>query len=148
MPYFCVADLKTLALHLALQLWLQIACGFAVQRKGDIGSPREVGSTKSSKAFNRFSSLVVRHLRPPPWRLTRPCVIMSFDVFKLPDSNSRCPILRVLSDIPVYTVLIPPKPRALASAAPHKRRVPSSSSFFRALYLLCIVWITSSFCMI
>jgi hypothetical protein len=36
-----------------------------------MGSPREVGSTKSSKVSNKLLSLAVKRLRPPPGRLIR-----------------------------------------------------------------------------
>jgi len=54
---------------------------FAVQRKGDMGSPEAVGSTNASRSVNSVGSLARARFRPPPGRRIRPgakgCLVFS-----------------------------------------------------------------------
>jgi hypothetical protein len=59
-----------------------------VQRNGDSGSPRVVGSIKVSRAANKSGSVSARGRRPPPGRRTR----IASDARRLADwSNSPVP---------------------------------------------------------
>src|SRR3990172_3336971 len=101
-----------------------------VHFNGDIGSPRVVGSTSPSNAFNTLGSLSLTVLRPPPIRLCRPSGGAS------PSRNSRIPFRIVRSEIPVAmaTAAIPPRPNDSASTADQRRRPRSLRSPMRLLY--------------
>jgi hypothetical protein len=97
-----------------------------VQRNGDSGSPRLIGSTKTSSASSNPGSDSVRHLRPPPF-LRRRLSTAAFGFF-LRTSNSCTPRRIVLRDMPVasLTALKPPQPYVCASVAAYCRRIRSS----------------------
>ena len=118
-----------------------------VQRKGDRGSPRAVGSTKASNAPTTLGSSSTRRLRPPPGRRTRRLALATEGAGR---RSSRWPRRIVLSLSPVAraTVTIPPRPKARASLAAQSLRPRSSSSGRRSSYFswrLCIArYATSS----
>jgi hypothetical protein len=64
-----------------------------VQRSGDSGSPRAVGSTKPSKAGAKPGSLDVNAWRPPPSRRIRPEASGAV-------CNSSMPLVNVTRDKP------------------------------------------------
>ena len=114
------ADLKSLP----TQFVRQAADLLQVHRNGVCGSPREEGSTKASSADNNLGCVAVNRCRPPPQRRVRPTGTASRRI------SSRNPLWIVLRDMPVAlaTSVGPPRPRALASAAAHKRRARSPST--------------------
>lgn len=92
----------------------------AVQRNGDIGLPRAVGSTRSSSATNKSGSVSSSGLRPAPGRRTR-------SVTSIPASSSLTASCTVERLIPVAraTAAIPPRPCDRASTPAHRRRCRS-----------------------
>ena len=64
-----------------------------VQRRGDSGSPRAVGSTMPSNAHAKPGSLDVNACRPPPSRRTRPGASGA-------DCKSATPLINVTRDRP------------------------------------------------
>jgi hypothetical protein len=116
-----------------------------LQRSGDIGSPRSVGSTRAKSAGNSPASVATNDLRPPPGRRIRPGSRRS------PSARSCRPRPIVLGAMPVMwaTAAIPLYPAPFASAAANRRRSRSSrcseSSAKRRLMLsesiIHILWI-------
>jgi hypothetical protein len=95
-----------------LILWPMAVNSFAnrrvplqVQRSGDLGSPRSVGSTSASRSPNKDGEAETNFFRPPPWRRTRGASTAAAD----PLSSFR-PRPIVLTAIPVAraTAAIPP----------------------------------------
>src|SRR6266511_651349 len=99
-----------------------------VQRSGDSGSPRSVGSTNLSRSLTSVASFSTVRLRPPPGFRIRPAADLSRSF------NSCAPTRIARRDTPVAleTIEAPPRPIASASAAATQRRsfsfsIPSSS---------------------
>jgi hypothetical protein len=89
-----------------------------VQRSGDIGSPRALGSTSASKSARRVASFFTSGLHPPPRRRTRP----TSSVSALANSFRPRPIVLAAMPVAADTAAMPPYPAARASLAAHKRR--------------------------
>lgn len=96
----------------------------AVQRRGDIGSPRASGDTRSSSSKSRFGSLSISRLRPPPSLRTRG------EASKTPVVISLDPAITVLRLIAAVraTALTPPRPSIRAHAPDSTRRCRSSNN--------------------
>lgn len=94
---------------------------FNVQRNGDIGSPRQPGSTRPSRSANNVGSTSSKRGRPPPSRRTRP-------VGSSPVSNALAPSNTVFRDIPEHpaTTVTPPRPNNRAIPPASNRRCFSS----------------------
>src|SRR5260221_9676933 len=103
-----------------------------VQRRGDSGSPRLLGSTSESRAATSSRSWFSRLGRPPPRRRTRTSPSVS-----APRRNSLRPARTVLIASPVAsaTAATPPWPNAPASAPAHSLRCRSSSAGLSNTYL-------------
>ena len=99
-----------------------------VQRSGDIGSPRVLGSINRSSACTNPGSVSVSRLRPPPSLRSRAATGARGCFLRTASSTS--PLRMVLRDIPValLTALTPPRPKVCASVAAHCRRMRSSIS--------------------
>jgi hypothetical protein len=99
-----------------------------VQRNGDVGSPRVMGSTNRSSAAANSGSTSVARLRPAPGLRTRDSTGVSGSFSRA--SSSARPFAIVFGHIPVarLTARTPPQPYDLASAAAHCRRIRSSIS--------------------
>src|SRR5450759_102330 len=107
-----------------------------VQRKGDSGSPRLVGSISFSRSGISVGSLSRLFLRPPPGARILPSgtgVPISLLVLIF---SSLQPFEIVSREMPVAreTMLIPPSTRLIASAAAIKRLFCSSRKGFNNSY--------------
>jgi hypothetical protein len=102
-----------------------------VHRNGDVGSPRETGSTKRSNAADKLGCSVSRDRRPAPGLRCR------FPSFGPAALSSLMPFRTVRSDKPVAcaTAAMPPQPNETASVAAQRRRPRSSNSSMSASYL-------------
>jgi len=95
-----------------------------VQRNGDIGSPRDNGSTKRSRSFTRVGSRSQVLFRPAPGRRTLPVdTPAGREISRWPriTVDRANPVMRHKRDTP-------PWPIASASAAANKRSVRLSST--------------------
>ena len=121
-----------------------------VQRSGDSGSPRDVGSTRPSSAGNNCGSFRMARRRPPPVLRIRSGGNAAFSrrgVF-----NSAIPARTVVCDTRVAsaTAVTPPQPISRASLAAHNRRDRSLSAprscrnFRRILAMTCASCIPKS----
>src|SRR5215475_14278198 len=97
------------ALARPLQRRLRIAAGIGLDQRAQI--------------LHQAISVVLSGLRPPPGRRTRPSDIS----FRRSSASPRPMVLRA-RPVARITALTPPRPAAIASAAP-KRRRPLSSNF-------------------
>lgn len=90
-----------------------------VQRNGESGAPRLVGSTNRSKSAFSVGSRAVSRLRPPPGRRTR-----APRAARSGWTSSRQPAATTPRDRPVArdTWPIPPQPNTRASVPAHNRR--------------------------
>src|SRR5665213_2394813 len=107
--------------------------------RGDIGSPRVVGSTSASRSGSSVASLSVRYLPPPPGRRIRSSAA-GFVASRFSSSRSPRTILGRLSPVASETWSTPPQPIAWASVAAHSLRVrsfntPPSIRYFRRMRL-------------
>ena len=118
--------------------WDSSAARFAkllhVQRRGDIGSPRLVGSTRASSAAISVGCSSTRDFLPAPGFRCRPGSSTSRRF------SSWRPLRMVRSESPVAlaTATIPPRPNDSASVAAHRRRPRSSKSLPSKINLLRI----------
>jgi hypothetical protein len=84
-----------------------------VQRNGDSGSPRVLGSMSLSNSTTNFGTFAASFLRPPPGLRIPVAIIFLFFL------SSRSPRRIVGREMPVIlaSVSVPPHPHAFASAA-------------------------------
>jgi hypothetical protein len=102
----------------------KLSVDFAVQRNGDIGSPRASGETRSSSSITRPGCSSTRCRRPAPGARTRPAVgTTPFSISLRPSIT----VLRLNPDASV-TQVVPPRPKASATAPATNRRCRSSKT--------------------
>src|SRR6516164_8174637 len=106
------------------RLWLSLRTLLHVHCSGDCGSPRLSGSTSARKSSSRLVSVTLSGLRPPPGRRTQP----ASGVSSRRSSASPRPIVLRARPVARITALTPPRPAAIASAAPKRRRPLSSNT--------------------
>src|SRR5664280_459746 len=140
MKHICNSCMSNLMTHFFnssanLRVLLEVQC------KGDSGSPRVVGSIRFSRSDRSAGSLSILFLRPPPEARMLPLGTDVSIPSIVPLSSSLQPfeIVSRLTPVARETMLIPPAPRLIASAATNKRLFCSSRKGFINSYFSEII---------